>query len=83
MSKPFHPGIKNAHDVRHLTICPICNQLGDGRWMAGGKHGRCILDTEGIDGLLRLPKEEADRLCLGDIGPSAMRALVNRSASRD
>ena len=76
-----------AHDVRHLTTCCLCGQLGDDRDMAfinGEKHpahGGCILKAGGIALLVSLPKSETGKLRLDDIGPDAMKALFDRSQS--
>jgi hypothetical protein len=66
-----------AHDVRHLRICPCCQALGDDREMVTiVMHGRCAFDHFGIGGLLKLPDEERNKLTIGDIGPAAMKVLV-------
>jgi hypothetical protein len=42
-------------------------------------HGRCVLSEAGIEGLMKLQKNELDKLTLGDIGVEAMRAILKGS----
>lgn len=71
-----------AHDVRHLMICSHCKSLGDRRSMVtldGGQwHGGCYIDKFGKAELLKLPHKEIRKLTLGDIGPTMMRAILER-----
>jgi hypothetical protein len=41
-------------------------------------HGRCYIARFGLDALLSLPSSQTDELTLGDIGPEAMRALLEK-----
>jgi hypothetical protein len=70
-----------AHDVRHLCQCAACNALGDDRDMiqADGKNwcGGCAVVNFGIDGICALPRTQRRKFRLGDIGPKAMKALVD------
>lgn len=78
--------LENCHAVRHLRVCAGCSRLGDGRHMirqGRGKgcrhfHGRCFIKSHGMTQFLQLPKEETDKLQLGDIGPEAMKAVLER-----
>lgn len=74
------PPTANAHDVRHLTVCPHCGVLWDNRVMVRGLHGHCYIDRNGVDALLSLPAAEVGVLTLGDVGPLARR-LIRRLAS--
>jgi len=76
-AKPYMPPLENAHDVRNLRICPICKQMGNIRCMPDGKHGRCIIKKEGIEGLLKLGKAEYGKAALADIGCKSAIALLN------
>lgn len=77
------PHIRTAHDVRHLAACTHCGDLGDDRVMVAPLlskslyHGRCYVARFGLTGLLNLPKVQANKLTLGDIGPKAARALLD------
>lgn len=74
------PDLKTAHDVRHLDKCDVCSDLGDVRRMILARyHGRCYIRRFGLDDFLELPKEETDKVSLGDIGLNAMKALIERS----
>jgi len=42
----------------------------------GHYHGRCYIKRWGVAQLRQLPKEQQNKLTLGDIGPSAMRTLL-------
>lgn len=78
----FEPTItlRTAHDVRKLRCCPYCDRLGDTRHMveAMGQlvHGGCAVQIIGVKGILAMPREEQNKLTLGEIGMKAMRALV-------
>ncbi len=74
--------VNTAHDVRHLRVCAKCGLLGDKRRMVTSDtrdwwHGRCFIDTKGMNELLMLPTDQLDSLTLGDIGPSVMHAILN------
>jgi hypothetical protein len=50
--------------------------LGD---LIGVMHGRCAIEAIGVDELLRYPLAELSRLTLDDIGPDAMRRVVEKA----
>lgn len=79
---PIRIALRTAHDVRHLRVCVGCNDIGDNRAMVGTPpmHGRCYIKRNGLQQLLWLPDEKLDRLTLNDIGPAAMRAILDRRA---
>lgn len=74
--------LSKAHDVRKLEGCK-CGGLGrrdqsmvniDGQWW----HGRCAIAEFGIDRIAALPRDATANLRLSDIGPAAMKKLINR-----
>ena len=72
-----------AHDVRHLTICPACGNIGDSRTMIQMQdnrllHGKCAFEELGLDGITKLPESEVGKFRLDEIGVEAMRILVNK-----
>ena len=73
-----------AHDVRHLSRCPVCGKLGDDRVMvkvgpmSSLAHDRCAFEQLG-EGILNLPKEERAKFTLSAVGPDMMRRLVDAS----
>lgn len=77
-----------AHDVRHLRLCTVCDDLGDDRNMINPDpahstrwyHGRCFIKRCGLKQLLKLPAEQANRLTLGDVGVRTMKALIRASS---
>jgi hypothetical protein len=87
MRTSFHPGIDTAHDVRHIVVCKHCEQIGDDRYMVRPfpkgnlYHGRCLMERFGLAKLIELPKCESDKLALGDIGPKAMKAVIEARAA--
>ena len=72
--------LKKAHDVRRLEGCQ-CGGIGFRNQMAkiDGKfwHGRCAIATFGFDRIAAMSSEHAN-FRLDDIGPEAMKALLNR-----
>lgn len=79
----FHHGmIQSVKDVRSLRTCGLCNGLGKAPSMInvdkGHVHGRCYLTVHGKESLLALPKEQLDRLTIGDIGWELMKELGDR-----
>lgn len=80
------PDLSKAHDIRHLSACAHCGEMGDDRRMIRSAprtdwHGRCYAKRFGRKAFLALPREQTERLMFGDIGPSLMRALVNRGGA--
>lgn len=72
------PHLETAHDVRFITKCDACPDLGDGRRMILARyHGRCFIKRFGLEDFLDLPDEETSKVSLGDIGTKAMKALVD------
>lgn len=43
----------------------------------GVMHGRCAINTIGLDTFLQYPREELAKLTLDDIGVAAMKAILN------
>jgi hypothetical protein len=78
----FVPPIERAHDVRKLRVCRFCDALGHADYMLlidGGQnhiHGSCYIESHSMNSLIALPITETDKLCLADIGPNNMRALL-------
>jgi hypothetical protein len=84
--------VRKAHDVRTLRSCKVCEQLGHTHSMIdqslpganGDKgekntrwyHGRCFVAAMGLKALAHLPREQTDRLTIGDLGTRLMRELV-------
>lgn len=82
--------IRTAHDVRKLTVCAHCGQIGNRDTMLLGHpyqpateyfHGRCFAEYHGVDALLDMVAHgRADQLTLGDLGADLMRAVLDRAA---
>ena len=80
------PELRTCHDVRQLRVCCGCQKLGDRRNMVRqerGKgsrhfHGRCFIASHGMTLFLQLPRSETDKLQLDDIGPKAMKSLMEK-----
>jgi hypothetical protein len=78
--------LRTAHDVRHLRVCKVCGDLGDGRRMLrlpdGHYHDECIVARLTDEQVLRLPREQSQRITLGTamkLGRMDMlRALIDR-----
>jgi len=70
-----------AHDVRHLTVCPHCNRIGDDREMikVGREHmhSPCAVKSLGKAGLLKLPKAERGKIRFCDLNLRLARALIS------
>lgn len=69
-----------AHDVRHLTVCDACGEIGDDRTMIrhntlGNYHGECAVQFLG-DEILDLPWEEREKFTIGDVGVDLMKKLL-------
>lgn len=76
--------MKSAHDVRHLCFCAACRGLADDREVINLQlDGACAFKLIGIEGLLRLPRKEQDKFTLADIGPKAMKRLVDTVAKEN
>lgn len=69
--------LRTCHDVRHLTVCTRCKELGDKRDMIDRVHGRCFIQEHGLAALLKLSKSVLSELRLDDIGPDAMKAILD------
>lgn len=78
------PSLRTCHDVRRLAYCHYCEGCGDKENMVPMQqsyqyaHGRCYVAMQGIGGLLEQPMRILERLTLGDIGVSAMKAIMAR-----
>lgn len=76
----------DSHSVRDLTVCDICQKIArkSTSILRGEKHfhGRCFIFQWGIEALLLLPTNDKECLTLGDIGPKAMRALIESASSK-
>lgn len=76
------PVLRTAHDVRHLSACQGCDQIGDDRHMIRAEkgklwHGRCVIRKYGFGRLLTFRKTELERLTMGDLGVHYMTRLVD------
>lgn len=81
---PGKHGQMTAHDIRHLRVCQKCQGLGDDREMITvGMHGACAFKAIGIEGLLKLPRSEQLKFTLADIGPIAMKRLIDAFAKEE
>lgn len=79
------PAPKTAHDVRRLTVCDACGGFGDKADMVRPEallHGRCFIALFGLPAFLALPRKQTDQCTLGDIGSTAMAALLNRDTGK-
>jgi hypothetical protein len=78
--------LEKAHDVRELRACKQCKGIGDRRFMPKVDgvylHGFCALELVGIDGILKLPPNEIDKISLGEIGPENMKIICDRIAAK-
>lgn len=79
-----------AHDVRYLTLCDHCKELGDSRHMIEHAspsgiisifHGRCI--PGGLPTLLSKSPALTLGLTLGDIGKEWMTALIDATETHE
>ena len=70
-----------AHDVRHLTLCTQCRELGDRRDMVEAAdrvlHPGCAQRALGLKGLLALPATEKGKIRLCDVSRATMRKLLD------
>jgi hypothetical protein len=61
--------LRKAHDVRHLRVCKVCGDLGDGRRMLklpdGHYHDECIVARLTDAQVMRLPREQTQKITLG------------------
>jgi hypothetical protein len=84
--------VRKAHDVRTLRVCGGCGGMGNSHSMIFRKvpldnaptvlreewlHGRCFVSRYGRAKLTQLPKEQTDRLTIGDIGVRTMKYLID------
>lgn len=68
--------VARAHDIRKLRVCQACGGIGAKDGMVDHMHGRCYIATNGLAALIALPRDVTSGLTLGDIGPVAMKALI-------
>lgn len=58
-----------AHDVRFLRVCKTCGHIGDKRRMLnlpdGDYHDECIVARLTDAQVLRLPREQRNKITLG------------------
>lgn len=72
-----------AHDVRHLTVCCLCHNIGDKRRMLvlpgylKPAHDRCVVHHLTHSEILALPPDERSKITLGAAGPELMRKLMD------
>jgi len=79
-------------DVRTLRTCGSCGGLGNADAMIHRKvpldgavtvlrdeylHGRCFVKRYGRAELVHLPREQTDKLTLGDLGVRTMKYLID------
>jgi hypothetical protein len=74
--------LRTCHDIRKWRGCVLCKKLGDKNQMLQSSketfwHGRCFAKQFGTDRLLELPREQLEKLSLGDLGLRLMRAVVD------
>lgn len=70
-----------AHDVRHLTLCHSCDEIGDDRNMIECRDGavvhlECAFMYLGRLGVQNLPPSERAKLRLCDVPVDVMRGLL-------
>lgn len=80
--------LRTAHDVRHMRPCDICKGIVDKRHALPIRanvyvHGRCYIAQWGIGQMLQLPETALNSLTLGDIGGNAMKAIIDRFATKE
>lgn len=77
------PNVRKAHDVRHLSQCPGCGEIGDDRKMIQTNadefmHGDCAFKALG-ENILQLSSDERKKFTLGDVGVPMMRRLMSQA----
>ena len=76
-----------AHDVRFLRVCKVCGGLGDKRRMLnlpdGDYHDDCIVARLTDAQVLRLPREQCNKITLGTAmrlnRMDMLRTLINQN----
>jgi len=75
--------LEKAHDIRRLRGCARCKRIGDDRFMPKisrgvWMHGYCALAELGsVRALLKLPRDEINKLTLGELGAINMAELCD------
>ncbi len=67
-----------AHDIRRLTACDVCGDLGDSERMIEGKTHTCCYglnheEPETVKLILALPSNERNKFTLGDLQKFSVR----------
>lgn len=81
-----------AHDVRFLSYCSVCRELGSTKTVDGVDpllneserlvHARCLVATRGQAALLALPEVEIEKVRMCDVPVPLMKRLVAQSVER-